>query len=57
MTADEIAAYTPAPTVRTAEERLADAAAALAALDTLEAPVLPVDVLDVLTDLRTAIED
>lgn len=42
---------------RTAEERLAGAASALASLDTLEAPVLPVDVLDVLTDLRTAIED
>lgn len=57
LTADEIAALTPPPVVKTADQRLADAVSALATLDTLAAPVLPVDVLDVLTDLRTALED
>lgn len=56
MTADEITAYTPAPPVLTAEEKLAAAAAALAQIDSLGAPVLPVDVLDVLADVRTALE-
>lgn len=40
----------------TPEERLLAAATALAALDGITAPVLPVDVLDILTDVRTALE-
>lgn len=39
-----------------AEDRLAAAASALAALDDISAPVLPADVLDILTDVRTALE-
>lgn len=44
------------PVPPTAEERLAAAAAALAALDTIAAPVLTADVLDVLVDVRNALE-
>jgi hypothetical protein len=48
----------PVPTdpAHTADERLDAARSALQAIDALAAPVLPVDVLDVLTDLRTALE-
>lgn len=44
------------PTTRTAEERIDAAAAALAQLAGIAAPVLSVDVLDVLVDVRTALE-
>jgi hypothetical protein len=44
----------PAPP--TAEERLAAAVAALAEVQLLSAPVLAADVLDVLDDLRAALE-
>jgi hypothetical protein len=42
--------------VPAAEERLAAAAAALAALDTIEAPVLATEIVDILADVRTALE-
>lgn len=45
----------PAPTL-TPEQRIAAAAAALAQLHGIAAPVLSVDVLDVLVDVRTALE-
>ena len=44
------------PPTLTADERLDAARAALVTIDSLAAPVLPVDLLDVLTDLRTALE-
>jgi hypothetical protein len=44
----------PAPP--TADERLAAAVAALAEVQLLSAPVLAADVLDVLDDLRAALE-
>lgn len=44
------------PASLTAEQRIAAAAAALAQLDGIAAPVLSVDVLDVLVDVRTALE-
>lgn len=56
LTADEITALTPLPPVPTADDRLAAATRALAALDNISAPVLPIDVLDILTDLRSALE-
>jgi hypothetical protein len=46
----------PTPAVTTAEQRIAAAAAALAQLDGISAPVLSVDVLDVLVDVRSALE-
>ena len=46
----------PTPAVITAEQRIAAAAAALAQLDGIAAPVLSVDVLDVLVDVRSALE-
>lgn len=47
----------PTPAVTTAEQRIAAAvAAALAQLDGIAAPVLSVDVLDVLVDVRSALE-
>lgn len=45
----------PAPTP-TAEDKITAAAEALAALDGISAPVLPADVLDILADVRTALE-
>lgn len=56
LTADEIAALTPPPVVATPDEKITAAVEALAALDGIEAPVLPTDVLDILTDVRTALE-
>lgn len=44
------------PPVPTPDEKLAAAATALAALDGIAAPVLPTDVLDILVDVRTALE-
>ena len=46
----------PTPAVATAEQRIAAAAAALAQLDGISAPVLSVDMLDVLVDVRSALE-
>lgn len=46
----------PPASALSADEKLAAAAEALAALDDISAPVLPVDVLDILTDLRSALE-
>lgn len=51
---EELFDFTPAP--KTAEERIADAATALAAIDTLSAPVLNDDIREVLADVRTALE-
>jgi hypothetical protein len=56
LTADEIATLNPPPPPVTAEERLAAAVAALAEVQLLSAPVLAADVLDVLDDLRAALE-
>ena len=56
LTTDEIAALTPPPVVKSDAEKLEAAAAALAELENIAAPVLATDVLDVLADLRTALE-
>jgi hypothetical protein len=56
LTADEIATLNPPPPPLTAEERLAAAVAALTEVQLLSAPVLAADVLDVLDDLRAALE-
>ena len=56
LTAAEVASLTPIPPVPSADERLAAAVAALAGLDTLAAPVLAADVLDMLAELRSALE-
>jgi hypothetical protein len=56
LTADEIATLNPPPPPLSAEERLAAAVAALTEVQLLSAPVLAADVLDVLDDLRAALE-
>lgn len=48
--------FAATPSTPSAEERLDAAAAALAVIDALDAPVLPVDVLEILSDVRTALE-
>jgi hypothetical protein len=57
-------AYTPPPAPppappppKTAEEKLAAAREALAAVEALAEPVFTTDVLDVLADMRQALED
>lgn len=55
LTDDERSAVVVPVTV-TANERIVAAVSALAALDDISAPVLPTDVLDILTDVRTALE-
>lgn len=45
-----------APSALTADERLDAVRAALVQLDDIAAPVLSVDVLDILLDVRTAVE-
>lgn len=53
---NDLLAVEPAAPPLTAEQRIAAAAAALAQLGEIAAPVLSVDVLDVLVDVRTALE-
>lgn len=55
LTTDEAAWLNP-PVVLTPEQKIEAAATALAALDGITAPVLPIDVLEILTDVRTALE-
>lgn len=57
LTADERAQWTPTTPVATPDEKLAAARQALAALGTITAPVLPADLVDILTDVATALED
>ncbi len=52
LTADEVAAYTPAAPVVTADEKLAAIKAQLDQIAALPAPVLTADVVDILDDIR-----
>lgn len=53
---NKVPAVSPTPAPVTADARLAALRVALEQLDEIAAPVLSVDVLDVLVDVRTALE-
>jgi hypothetical protein len=57
MTALGLVADPSYVTPKTADLKLADARAALAVVDELTGPVFAVDLLDVLADVKTALED